>query len=139
MRAVTAQVEPFWALQRALLVVSFVAVLFTLLLGAVQRRRELGVLGAIGMRPLEVGTTMVTEGATVGIIGALLGTIAAIGFVVGMADTTAVLLGFRDPVRFDLLSPVVWGAVAVAVVVAAASWPAWRAARTEVLPALQYE
>jgi putative ABC transport system permease protein len=136
---VAGQIEPFWALQRAMIVVAFVAVLFTLLLSAVQRRRELGVLGAVGMRPGEVAAMVLTEGATVGVAGAVLGSIAAVGFIASMRDATAVVLGFHDPVRFDLAAPLTWGTLCLAVVLVAAAWPAWRAARTEVLPALQYE
>jgi putative ABC transport system permease protein len=136
---VSAQVSPFWALQRSLVVVAFVAVLFTLLLSAVQRRRELGVLGAIGMRPSEIAAMVISEGAAVALIGAVLGTLASIGFILAMGDAVAVVIGFQDPLRFDLLAPVAWGVVVLALVLVAASWPAWRAARTEVLPALQYE
>jgi putative ABC transport system permease protein len=45
------QVTPFWTLQRLLLFVALVAALSTLLLMGVQRRRELGVLGATGFSP----------------------------------------------------------------------------------------
>jgi putative ABC transport system permease protein len=138
-KEVTAQVSPFWALQRSLVVVAFVAVLFTLLLSAVQRRRELGVLGAIGMRPGEIAAMVLAEGAAVALVGTVLGAFASIGFILAMGDAVAVLIGFQDPMRFDLLAPVVWGVVVLALVLLAASWPAWRAARTEVLPALQYE
>jgi putative ABC transport system permease protein len=138
-KEVTAQVSPFWALQRSLVVVAFVAVLFTLLLSAVQRRRELGVLGAIGMRPGEIAAMVLAEGAAVALVGTVLGAFAAIGFILAMGDAVSVVIGFQDPLRFDLLAPVVWGVVLLALVLVAASWPAWRAARTEVLPALQYE
>jgi putative ABC transport system permease protein len=136
---VSAQVSPFWALQRSLVVVAFVAVLFTLLLGAVQRRRELGVLGAIGMRPGEIAAMVLAEGAVVALVGTVLGTLASIGFTVAMGDAVGVVIGFQDPLRFDVLAPVAWGAVLLVLVLVAPSWPAWRAARTEVLPALQYE
>jgi ABC-type lipoprotein release transport system permease subunit len=56
-----------------------------------------------------------------------------------MGDAVGVVIGFQDPLRFDVLAPVAWGAVLLVLVLVAASWPAWRAARTEVLPALQYE
>src|SRR5207248_3227049 len=44
-------VSPFWALQRAMLLVAIIATLSTMLLVGVQRRREQGLLAALGMGP----------------------------------------------------------------------------------------
>jgi ABC-type antimicrobial peptide transport system permease subunit len=91
------------------------------------------------MRPGEIAAMVLAEGAVVALVGTVLGTLASIGFTVAMGDAVGVVIGFQDPLRFDVLAPVAWGAVLLVLVLVAASWPAWRAARTEVLPALQYE
>ncbi|HWW54902.1 MAG TPA: hypothetical protein VNY84_14080, partial [Acidimicrobiales bacterium] len=50
-----------------------------------------------------------------------------------------ILIGFKDPFRLDFGSVAVYGPISLAMVLAAAIWPAWRTAHVEVLPALQYE
>lgn len=133
------QIEPFWVLQRGMLLMAFVTVLFTLLLAAVQRRREIALLGAIGMQPRELVRMVLAEALAIGIIGTVLGAAAAVGFSLALREVLSIVIGYRDPLRFDLLAPLVWGAVATLVVVVAAAWPAWRMSRIEVLEGLRYE
>ena len=136
---VGSQLAPFWALQRALLLVAFIAVLSTLLLVGVQRRRELGLLAAVGMRPSELSTMVFSEAGAVGIAGTLVGSLSSVIMLVGLILVIPILIGFHDPFRMDLQSVAVYGTVAMVVVLAAAVWPAWRTSRLEVLEALQYE
>jgi putative ABC transport system permease protein len=136
---IRAQLRPFWAMQRGLLLVSFITVLFTLLLVAVQRRRELGLLGAVGMRPAELARMVTLEAVMIGTVGAALGTVASLGFSEAFRQAATILVGFRDPFTVAIAAPLVWAPVAVAVVAAAAGWPAWRAARVDVIAALRYE
>jgi putative ABC transport system permease protein len=138
-RDVGRQLTPFKALQRGLLLVAFVAVLSTLLLVGVQRRREMGLLAAVGMEPAQLARMTIVEGVAVGAIGVALSVIAAVGTTIAFSLITPIIIGFRDPLRFDFLSLLFWGPVAIVVVTAAAVMPAWRNARLEVLEALQYE
>jgi putative ABC transport system permease protein len=133
------QLAPFWALQRALLLVSFIAVLSTLLLVGVQRRRELGLLAAVGMRPSELSAMVFSEAGAVGAAGAVVGSLSSLIMLTGLIFLIPILVGFRDPLRVDVTSAAIYGVVAVVVVLAAAAWPAWRTSRLEVLEALQYE
>src|SRR5207302_3233791 len=89
----------FWAIQRALLLVAFVAVLATLLLVAVQRRRELALLAAVGMRPSELGRMVLFEAATVGIVGTVLGAVFGIGMYLALQQVLPIFIGFHDPYR----------------------------------------
>jgi len=136
---INAQFAAFSALQRALLLVAFVAVLSTLLLVGVQRRRELALLAAVGMAPAELGRMVVSEGVAIGVVG----TVFVFGFGTGtyfaLHEIVPIIVGFKDPFRLSLPAIPIWGAVATAVVVAAASLPAWRTARVEVVENLQYE
>ena len=70
--SVNDQMAPFTAMQRGLLLVAFVAVLSTLLLVGVQRRRELGLLAAVGMEPSQLARMTVAEGVSAGVIGLVL-------------------------------------------------------------------
>ena len=133
------QLAPFWALQRGLLLVSFIAVLSTLLLVGVQRRRELGLLAAVGMRPSELSRMVMAEAGVIGVIGAVLGAIGSVGMYVAFHLIVPVVIGFSDPLRFDVGAVGVYGPIAIVIVLLAAAWPAWRTSRVEVLEALQYE
>ena len=133
------QLASFWTLQRGLLVVSFVAVLSTLLLVGIQRRRELAVLGAVGMEPAVLARMVLAEAGLVGLLG--VGLTATGGFVMlwALNRVAPLLIGYVNPLAPDWWSLVVWGGVSTLVAVLAAVWPARRAARTEIVPALQYD
>ncbi|MDQ1373553.1 MAG: putative transport system permease protein [Actinomycetota bacterium] len=133
------QLSSFWAIQRAMLLVAFVAVLSTLLLVGVQRRRELGLLAAVGMPPADLARMVVSEAGSVAATGIGLG--AATGTIMSssIVALTVVLIGYKDPLSFDFLALPAAAIVTLFVVVAAAVIPAWRTSRLEVLEALQYE
>jgi putative ABC transport system permease protein len=137
--AVERNLAPFQALQRALLAMGFVAVLSTLLLVGVQRRRELAMLVAIGMRPVEVARMVIAEAAIVAVGGAVVGLAAGVALYAALLQITPVIIGYRDPFILDVFAGVVYAVIGIAVALLGAAWPAWRAARAEVLPALQYE
>jgi len=138
-KSINAQFASFWALQRGLLLVAFVAVLSTLLLVAVQRRRELALLAAVGMAPSELGRMVVAEGVAIGVVGTVLVFGAGTGMYFALQEVVPIIVGFKDPFRLALPAIPLWGLVATAVVVAAASLPAWRTAHVEVVENLQYE
>jgi putative ABC transport system permease protein len=136
---VRSQLAPFWALQRGLLVVAFVAVLSTLLLVGVQRRRELGLLAAVGMRPSELFAMVMTEAAVVAVIGVGLGVLAAVGQYEASRQVIPIFIGFKDPFRLAGGSVLVYGPLVAVIVLVAAALPAWRTARLEVAGSLRYE
>jgi putative ABC transport system permease protein len=133
------QLAPFYALQRGLLAVAFIAVLSTLLLVGVQRRRELAMLAAVGMEPTELSGMVLVEGTVVALVGSFVASIGAIGMYTAFHLCVPILIGFRDPWRLAPMSLAVWVPIAVATVLAAAALPAWRNARIPVVEALQYE
>ena len=112
------------------LAVAAISIADTLLLGLLERRREIGVLKAVGWRTGAVGRLFVAEGALLGMLGGLLGTALGLG-----------LFG----VLYRAFSPgLVWiGLVGVglpAVVgVLASLYPAWLAARVPPAEAVRYE
>lgn len=137
--SVEKQIAPFWALQRGLLVMAFIAVLSTLLLVGVQRQRELGLLAAVGMRPSELARMVLAEAGGVAIVGVVLGALSSMAMLQALLLVTPVMLGYKNSYTLDVTSIVVYGAIGIVVAVAAAALPAWRTARVEVLQALQYE
>ena len=130
---------PFMALQRGLLVVSFVAVLSTLLLVGVQRRREMGMLAAVGMTPWRLAQMVLAEAAVVGLVAVALGAVGGAVTLWALVQVGPLVVGFANPFHPEWLSLITSGGIVVVVALAAAAWPARRAARTEVIPALRYE
>ena len=133
------QLTPFLVLQRALLLVAFISVLSTLLLAGMQRRREFGLLGAVGMTPGELFRMVMAEAFTVGLVAVLLSV--AVGFLVlyVLLNVTPLLAGYHDTYAPDIVSLFVYGPIAIAVAVLASLWPGRQAARTPILEALKYE
>jgi putative ABC transport system permease protein len=112
----------------------------------VERTVEVGTLRAIGLRQRDIRRLFVTEGCVIGIAGA------ALGVVVALAAAWAINhMGFhwRPPgsaERVPLLLTV-WGETAMIAVTAlvlvllttlSAWWPAWRAARLNMVDALRH-
>jgi putative ABC transport system permease protein len=136
---VDAQFASFRVMQQALLAVLFAAVLSSLLLASVQRRRELGLLGAVGADPPGLARLLLWEAGVVAVIGVVMSTVIGPVMMFALNQVLPFVVGFRNPVTFDWAALLTSGAIAAIVVLAAAAWPARRAARVEVLEALRYE
>ena len=136
---VSGQLAPFEVLQRALLLVSFISVLSTLLLVGIQRRREFGLLGAVGMSPRELFRMVVAEAVAVSLVAVVLGTVLGLLLLYSLLNVTPLLAGYHDTFSPDFLSLLVFGPVAVIVAVLASLWPGRQAAHTPILRALRYE
>ena len=138
-KGVENQLSSFWALQRALMATAFVAVLTTLLLVGVQRRRELGLLAAVGMQPKELARMVMVEAVLVAVVGSIVGVLVALPMYGGLLLIAPVLIGFKEPFVVDPSTALIYSVVAVVVALLGAAWPAWRTSKIEVLSALQYE
>ena len=137
--AANSELTPFWALQRALLVVAFVSVLSTLLLAALQRRREFGLLSAVGLSPGEKFRMVLAEALVVAVVASVLGIVMGAVDMGALVQVTPLLVGFHDPYRLDLASLALYVPLALVVAAAASSWPAWQVSRLRAVEALQYE
>lgn len=131
--------QPFWALQRGMMVVAFAAVLFTLLLVAVQRRRELGLVAAVGMPPGGFARMVLMEALAVGVIGTVCGTLFGLAFIQAFRDVGFLIVPFRFPYRIDVFAAVLYGALTTVLLLAAAALPAFRHSRLQVVDAIRYE
>ncbi|HET9323015.1 MAG TPA: FtsX-like permease family protein [Gaiellaceae bacterium] len=117
-------------------IISIFGMINTLALAVFERTRELGMLRAVGMTRWQVRTMIGSESVITALIGA------AIGLPLGMFLAAMVIKALQQyDVRYDvpLGSLVVFAIIAVIVGVIAAILPARRAARLNVLQALQYE
>lgn len=112
----------------------------TMSLNVLERRREMGVLRAIGASPSMVMLIVVVEGAVIGLLSWLLAAILA--WPVSQAlGNLLVRLMFKSGMAF-LFEPIglwIWLAVSVCLGAIASFLPAWRASRRPVREAIGYE
>jgi putative ABC transport system permease protein len=126
------------------LTVASLGIINTLVMAILERRREIGVLKALGATDGDVRSLFFAEAGAMGLFGGVFGV--ALGWLIGQALTWGTTIYLR---RQDLpgvkISFVPWwlalGAIAFAVVVSlvAGLYPASRAARLNPVEALRYE
>jgi ABC-type antimicrobial peptide transport system permease subunit len=117
-------------------IVSLFGIVNTLVLTVFERTRELGMLRAVGMTRRQTRRMIRHESIVTSLIGAALGIV--VGFFLAILVTHALS---SEGVVFAVpyLSVVYFVIAAIIVGILAAIWPARRAARLNVLEALQYE
>ena len=115
-------------------IVSLFGIVNTLVLTIFERTRELGMLRAVGMTRWQVRTMIRCESVVTALIGAVIG--------IGLGIVLSVLLIVRVDflvLSWPVTSLLIFALVAIIVGIVAAIFPAQRAARLNVLEALQYE
>ncbi len=134
----SSQVDGFLNFIYALLLMSvFIAVLgivITLLLAVYERRRELGLVRAIGMTRPQVRSSIRWEAVITGVLGALMGTVLGLtlGWIVVKALSDLGLTTFS----VSIVSIVIFVVMSILVTVIAAWIPARRAANADILQAI---
>ena len=112
----------------------------TMSLNVLERRREMGVMRALGATPRIIWLMVVAEGI---VIGLLSWTIAALLAwpVSKVAGNFIVKVMFRSGLdfTFEPLGLLIWIAVSISLSAAASFLPAWKASRVTVREALAYE
>jgi len=110
----------------------------TLTIGVLERRREIGVLRALGATDGQIAQGFLTEGATLGLIGWVLGLLAGYGLGWGFVRAMESVL-FRIRYLFPGVLLLQSLAFALGIAVAASLGPALAAARQPTIEALRYE
>jgi len=116
------------------IIIAIVGIVITLLLSVFERRREIGLLRAVGMTRAQVRTTVRWESVITSLLGAVAGVV--LGIVMGVVVVTA--LADEGDITFQL--PVT-GTIVIVVIsfilgVVAAIYPAWRATKVNVVDAI---
>jgi putative ABC transport system permease protein len=117
-------------------IISLVGMVITLLLSVHERTRELGMLRAVGMTRRQVRRMIRQESVITSLIGAALGL--PLGIFLAILMTKA-LSQFEVRIAIPYVQLIIFAIVAIIVGILAAILPARRAARLNVLEALQYE
>jgi ABC-type lipoprotein release transport system permease subunit len=133
------------------LLIASVGVLNLMMMAVFERTREMGVLGALGMKGGQLMGLFLLEGAMIGVIGAVIGSL--LGWLAVQATATNGLyfgtsaedMGDMVALMGDTIYPtislgfIVGRGFAVAVIATLASlYPAWQASRQEPADALHY-
>ena len=112
----------------------------TMSLNVLERRRELGVLRAIGATPGIVLLMVIAEGLVIGVLSWIIAALLAwpVSKIVGDGLIGMIFHGGLD-FRFEPAGLLIWLAVSVVLSAVASFVPAWRASRLTVREALAYE
>lgn len=131
-------------------VIAGIGVLNLLLMAVFERTREIGLLGAMGLKPRQIATLFILEGTMIGVVGVIAGIILGIAFnssfaqvgfdyssFAGVADYMALISGRVYPSLG--LGKIVPRAVTVLIITTLAAWiPAREASHREPAQALHY-
>jgi putative ABC transport system permease protein len=112
----------------------------TMSLNVLERRREMGVLRAIGATPRIVWLMVIAEGLVIGVLSWAIAAVLAWPVSKFVGDSLIGMM-FRSGLdfTFEPLGLVIWLVVSIALSAVASFVPAWRASRATVREALAYE
>jgi putative ABC transport system permease protein len=130
-------VDLVYALLALAIIVALIGVVNTLMLSVFERTHEIGLLRAVGMKRRQVRSMIRSESVIIALFGAVVGVIIGTGLGVAMVSSLRqqgindIVIPFSNLVVFLILAGLL-GLVA-------ASWPARRAAKLDVLDAIAAE
>ena len=115
-------------------IIALIGIVNTLMLSVFERTREIGLLRAVGMRRRQVRTMIRSEAVILAIFGAV------IGIIIGTGMGLALVSSLKNQGITDTVVPysnlVIFLILAALLGLVAASWPARRAAKLDVLAAI---
>ena len=123
-----------YALLALAVLIALIGIVNTLMLSVFERTREIGLLRAVGMRRRQVRTMIRSEAVILAIFGAI------VGIIIGTGMGIALVSSLKNQGITDTVVP--WSSLVIFLILAAllgliaASWPARRAARLDVLAAI---
>ena len=123
-----------YALLALAVLIAVIGIVNALMLSVFERTREIGLLRAVGMSRRQVRTMIRSESVIISVFGAV------IGLVIGTALGTALVFALKlTDIAVPATSLAVFLALSALLGLAAATWPARRAARLDVLAAVASE
>jgi len=126
-----------YALLALAVLIALIGIVNTLMLSVFERTHEIGLLRAVGMKRRQIRAMIRSEAVILSLFGAL------IGVVVGTALGTAFAASLKQQGITNIVIPfaslIVFLALSALLGLAAASWPARRAAKLDVLAAIASE
>ncbi len=126
-----------YALLALAIVIALIGIVNTLMLSVFERTHEIGLLRAVGMRRRQVRAMIRSESVILSVFGAVIGIV--IGTVLGIAFADALKQQGITDIVVPFGSLVVFLVIAALLGVAAATWPARKAAKLDILAAIAAE
>ena len=119
------------------IVIAVLGIVNTLFLSVLERTREIGMLRAVGTSRWQVRWMVILESVVIALFGAILGVVLGVVFATALQRTLADQ-GI-DVLQIPIPSLIIYLVIAMVVGALAAAWPAYRAARLDVLRAITTE
>jgi len=126
-----------YALLGLAVIIALIGIVNTLMLSVFERTREIGLLRAVGMRRRQVRAMIRSEAVILAIFGAIIGII--IGTCLGLALVSSLRQQGITETTVPVSSLLIFLLLSALLGLVAASWPARRAARLDVLAAIAAE
>jgi putative ABC transport system permease protein len=123
-----------YALLALAIVIALIGIVNTLMLSVFERTHEIGLLRAVGMRRRQVRAMIRAESVILALFGAIIGVV--VGTALGIAFASSLKQQGITDIVVPFASLVAFLVLAALLGLAAASWPARRAARLDVLAAI---
>ncbi len=119
------------------IIVALLGIVITLVLSVVERRREIGLLRAVGLTRTQLRRVVTLEGVATSVFGALLGI--TLGVVFGLSLQRALSEQGLDTLSVPYLTLAVFVVVGALAGVLASAAPAWWASRRDILASIATE
>ncbi|STC98680.1 ABC transporter permease [Corynebacterium renale] len=133
-QAIDQMLNILYGLLALAVIIAVLGILNTLTLNVIERRREIGMLRAVGMQRRQVRTMITLEAVQISLFGAVMGIVIGVGL--GWAFLKVLAGEGLSQISIPWME-ILWIMVGAAIVgVLAAIWPAHRAAKTPALDAI---
>ena len=133
-----AQVNQILALIYGLLflsiIIAIVGIIITLLLSVFERKREIGLLRAIGMTRAQIRTMIRWESVITSLFGAVTGVV--LGITMGVVIVVSLVEKGFSAFKLPITGTITILIIAFVIGVVAAVFPAWRATRTSIISSI---
>jgi putative ABC transport system permease protein len=126
-----------YALLALAVLIALIGIVNTLMLSVLERTREIGLLRAVGMRRPQVRSMIRSESVILALFGAVIGIV--VGTLMGLALVSSLRQQGLTQTTVPVTRLVLFFVLAAVLGLLAASWPARRAARLDVLRAIAAE
>jgi putative ABC transport system permease protein len=126
-----------YALLALAVIIALIGVVNTLMLSVFERTHEIGLLRAVGMKRVQIRAMIRSESVILSVFGAVIGII--VGTLLGVALSWSLKAQGITNISVPVTSLIIFLVLAAVLGLIAASWPARRAARLDVLAAIAAE
>jgi putative ABC transport system permease protein len=126
-----------YALLALAVLIALIGIINTLMLSVIERTREIGLLRAVGMRRRQVRSMVRSEAVILAVFGAIIGIV--IGTPMGLALVAALRQQGINETVVPVSNLIIFLVLAGVLGLLAATWPARRAAKLDVLAAIAAE